>query len=556
MTLLLRSTLRYRRTEARDKRAASGCMMSVIGEEDRRNGWACGRGGASVTSGFLRILAFVLVPALPIQAASCESLSLVALPNATITSAQTVAPGQFVPPGGDARATEAFKNVPSFCRIAATSRPSADSDIRIEVWLPAMDWNGNFRVAGNGNWGGAINYVEMASILRGGFATASTDTGHEGTSVNFALGHPEKLKDFGYRAFHEMTTGAKTLATAFYGPAPKLSYIAECGGGSREALSEIQRFPEDYDAAGVWGFDGYKTLMHFGQLWVYAATHQDPGRFIPPEKYSAIHQAVLDQCDAKVDGINDGVIEDPPRCHFDPKALLCKGPDGPTCLTPAQVDAVRAIYSPVTNPRTKKAVYSSLYPGSELGWSQLGGAQPFPNAVEFLRWVVFADRSWEYKNRPPNFDSDLALASQPEKTVINADNPDIKKFIARGGKLLIVEGWADAAIAPGGAVRYYTEALAKSGNSKAVRDSMRLFMVPGMGHCPGVNGAENYDVDGFKILQDWKQSGKAPDRLIATHYKSGKEVGQRLVCAYPRVAVYRGSGAAEDPANFSCKMPK
>jgi feruloyl esterase len=532
-------------------------MKSLIRGEDRCKGWTCGHvAGAAPTRGFFWILALIFVHALPLQAASCESLSMAALPNATITSAQMVAAGQFVPPSGDAKGAEAFRNLAAFCRIAITSKPSSDSDIRIEVWLPATDWNRNFRAAGNGNWGGAINYLEIGSILRAGFATASTDTGHEGTSVNFALGHPEKLKDFGYRAFHEMTADAKTLAATFYGSAPNLSYVAECGGGSREALSEIQRFPEDYDAAGVWGFDGYKTLMHFGQLWVYAATHQEPGRIIPPEKYPAIHQAVLDQCDARVDGIKDGVIEDPARCHFDPKELLCKGTDGPACLTAAQVDAVRAIYSPVTNPRTKKAVYSGLYPGSELGWGQLGGAQPFPNAVEFLRWVVFADPSWDYKNRPPNFDSDLALANQPEKTVINADNPDIKKFIARGGKLLIVEGWADAAIAPGGAVRYYTEALAKSGGTKGARDSMRLFMVPGMGHCPGVNGAENYDVDAFKVLQDWKQSGKAPEELIATHYQAGKEVGKRLVCAYPKVTVYRGEGAAEDPANFSCKMPK
>lgn len=501
------------------------------------------------------LLGVVVVPRLT-AAASCESLASIALPNATVTLAQLIAAGQFMPPSGVGRgAAKSFNNLAAFCRIQVTSKPSNDSDIRIEVWLPTAEWNGNFQAAGNGNWGGAINFGEMAAIVRSGFATASTDTGHEGTSVSFALGHPEKLKDFGFRAFHEMTVDAKTLVEAFYGRAPKLSYVSECGGGSRESLSEVQRYPADYDAAGVYGFDGYKTLMHFGQLWVYRATHQEADSYIPQEKYPLIHQAVLDKCDAQVDGVKDGAIENPPSCEFDPGVLLCKGADGPSCLTAAQVQAVRTIYTPVTNPRTKKEIYSPLFPGSELGWRQMAGPQPFPNALEFMKWVVFADPNWEYNKRPPDFDSDVALASEPEKTVINSDNPNIKPFLARGGKLLLVSGWADAGIAPGGAVRYYNEVRAKLGN-KAVRESVRLFMVPGMGHCPGINGAENYDIDTFKILQEWKQGGRAPEQLTATHYQNGTPVGKRLVCAYPQVAVYRGSGPANDSANFACKMPK
>lgn len=498
-----------------------------------------------------------LVHALSAAAATCEGLSSILLPNGTVTLAETVAAGHFHPPEGGGRGeTNSFQDLASFCRVSITSKPSPDSDIRIEVWLPLADWNGSFRATGNGNWGGSLNFAEMATNLRDDFATASTDTGHDGTSVNFALGHPEKLKDFGYRAFHEMTADAKALVKEFYGDGPKVSYVSECGGGSREALSEIQRYPADYDAAGVYGFDGYKTLMHFGQLWVYQATHQEDASYIPPEKYPMIHQAVLDQCDAQVDGIKDGLIENPPSCRFDPDVLQCKGADGPSCLTAAQVQAVRLIYTPVTNPRTKEQLYSALYPGSELGWRAMAGPQPFPNAIEFMKWVILADPNWDYKTRPPNFDSDVALASQPEKSVINADNPNIEEFLGRGGKLLMVEGWADAAIAPGGAVRYYNEVVSKLRDNKLARNSVRLFMVPGMGHCPGKNGAENYDVDTFKILTEWKQSGNAPDQLIATRYQGGTEVGKRLVCSYPRVAVYKGSGRAEDPANFTCKMPK
>ena len=479
------------------------------------------------------LIATSLARALSAVAATCESLSSVSLPNAKVTSTQSVTTGQFTPPASSGP-VNAFKDLPAFCRVAITSKPSDDSDIRIEVWLPSSDWNGNFRASGNGNWGGSLNFAEMATNIREGFATSSTDTGHVGTSVSFALGHPEKLKDVGYRAFHEMTVDAKALVTAFYGASPKLSYVRECGGGSRETLSEIQRYPADYDAAGIYGFDGYKTRMHFGQLWVYQATHQEEASYIPPEKYPMIYQAVLDRCDAQVDKIRDGIIENPPSCRFDPESLRCKGEDGPNCLTAAQVQAVRMIYTPVTNPRTKEQFYSALYPGSELGCRPMAGPQPFPNAIEFMKWFVLADPNWDYKTRPPNFDSDVALASQPEKSVINADNPNIKEFLERRGKLLLVEGCADAAIAPGGAVNYYNEVVGKLGGSKLARASVRLFMVPGMGHCPGTNGAENYDVGTFKILTNWKQSGKAPGELIATRYQGGKEVGRRLVCSYPR----------------------
>ena len=518
--------------------------------------------GAVNTKMLVAILVYAsFICVVPATAATCQSLPSVSLPNAKVTLAQIVASGGFTPPAqanGGVGHANLFEDLPEFCRVAIAAKPSDDSDIRIEVWLPISGWNGNFRAAGNGNWGGAINFDGMAAILRTGFATASTDTGHEAapTSVEFALGHPEKLKDFGYRAFHEMTADAKAIIAAFYGGAPMASYVAECGGGSREALSEIQRYPADYDAAGVYGFDGYKTLMHFGQLWVYRATHLDEASFLPPEALQLIHQAMLDKCDAATDGVKDGLVEDPPRCKFDPQVLLCGSAVGPNCLTAAQVKAAKMIYAPVTNPRTNEQVFSSLYPGSELAWDGLGGQRPFPNAVEFLRWVVFADPQWQYKDRPPDFDRDLALARQPEKAVINADDSNLKQFVGRGGKLLMIEGWADATIAPGGAVRYYDEVLTHSGNVKAARNSVRLFMVPGMGHCPGTNGRENFDTDTFGILKQWRETGKAPDHLIATRYQNGKEAGKRLVCAYPQVAVYKGSGAVEDPQNFTCRLPK
>lgn len=499
------------------------------------------------------VLAMALLWPNHLFAAPCETLARLALPHTTIHLAETVSTGRFAPPGGGA----ALDGLPSFCRISATARPSADSNIRIEVWLPSSGWNGEFQPASNGGWGGLLSFDAMKPILAQGYATATNDTGHEGdfSSAAFAIGHPEKLVDFGHRAFHEMTTTAKALIQAFYEKPPELSIMSACGGGSRQALASAQRYPSDYDALGVVGFDGYKTQMHFSQLWAHEATHREPGGFIPREKYALVHDAVLAACDARVDRVRDGLIEDAGSCSFDPGVLECKAGDAANCLTAPQVRAARMLYTPVTNPRTGEVIYSKLYPGSELGWGTLAGRQdPFPNAMELMRSVVFEDPKWQY--RPIDYDRDLARALQPEKAVINADNPNLGPFFADGGKMLMVESWADATIAPGAAIDYYERVIKTVGDTPRTRDSIRLFMVPGMAHCPGSDGPENMTVDHFQVLRQWQETGRPPDQIVTTRYVNGKETGKRLVCAYPRVAVYRGSGDAADPANFSCMAPQ
>ncbi len=236
---------------------------------------------------------------LPAASASCESLKSLSLQNTTVTSAQAVDAGQFM-------------NLPAFCRVAATLKPTSDSNIKIEVWLPAAGWNGNFQAAGNGGLAGSIGFNAMAGFLRAGYAAAGTDTGHEGMTGEFIIGHPEKLKDYAYRAFHEMTVVSKALVQAYYGNPPKLSVLNNSGGGGRQALSEAQRYPADYDAIAVPGtVDVYATKLHFGQTWVYQATHKDPGSYIPPEKYPAIHDAALAKCDDLADGVKDGLIDNP-----------------------------------------------------------------------------------------------------------------------------------------------------------------------------------------------------------------------------------------------------
>jgi feruloyl esterase len=521
------------------------------------------------------VFAVLFVTVRPAAAASCESLATLSLPHATITLANAVDAGTFVqfPParggapapaaargagaGGAAQGrgrggpVSAYADIPAFCRVLATLMPSPDSDIKMELWMPVAGWNGNFRGTGNGGLGGgvAVNPGALANGVRRGYATAGHNTGHEGDS-SYAMSHPEKVKDFGWRSTHEMTVASKAIITAFYGTAPKVAYIAEGGGGTIAALSSAQRYPEDYDMVAVVGMSSYLSRHTAGQMWVWYATHKDEASFIPQDKYPVLHQAALNACDA-LDGLKDGVIGNVDRCKFDPGVTLCKGPDSSGCLTAPQVDAARKIYAGPTNPRTKEVIYSPLYPGSELGWAQLaGGAQPLGIPVEFFKYYVFKDSKWDYKARPINFDGDISLSDQVKDA--NAVDPDLKAFFGRGGRLLLVEGWNDTAVPPKVAIDYYKKVVATVG-AKAAKASMRFFMVPGMGHGPGTTGPDNYNFDSLGIVEQWKQTGKAPDTLIVSHFKDGMEVGKRLVCQYPQVAMYKGSGNTEDAASYSCK---
>jgi feruloyl esterase len=469
--------------------------------------------------------------------------------------AQSIAAGAFqspLPAGG--RGGPQFNDLPAFCRVQATLKPSDDSDIKMELWMPeASKWNGKLRGTGNGGLGGgaAVNAGLLGTGVRLGYATAGNNTGHEGDS-SYAMTHPEKIKDFGYRSAHEMTAASKALIKAFYDKPLQYSVMAESGGGTIAALSAAQRYPDDYDIIAVTGMSSYLSRHTFGQMWVWYATHKDAQSFIPAEKYPVIHEAALRACDA-LDGLKDGIVGNPEKCNFDPVVIQCKAAPAADCLTAPQVEAARKIYAGPTNPRTKEEIYSPLYPGSEPGWAQLaGGDQPLGIPVDFFKNYVFKDPNWDYNKRPLNFDSDVTLAERPEVAPVNAVDPDLRNFFARGGKLLLVGGWNDASVPPKVAVDYYKKVVAKLG-AKTVQQSMRFFMVPGMGHGTGTTGVENFNYDPLATIEKWKQSGKAPEELIVEHYKNGMQVGKRLVCQYPKIATYKGSGNNEDPASYACK---
>ncbi len=449
----------------------------------------------------------------------CGDLARVPIANTKVTLAENVS---------------AAGDLPAFCRVRATLAPSPDSDIKIEVWLPEPTrWNRKFRGTGNGGLGGGatVNTAPLTTAIRAGYATAGNNTGHEGGS-DYAIGHPEKVKDFGYRASHEMVVVTKILIGGYYDASLQYSLMAESGGGTIAALSAAQRYPEDYDLLAVVSMSSYLTRHTFGQMWTWYATHESEASFIPTAKYPAMHAAAVQACDAK-DGRKDGLIGMAEKCKFDPVVMECKGADAPTCLTAPQIAAARKIYAGPKNPRTGEQVYSPLFPGSELGWGQLSGAEPLGIPVDFFRYYVFEDPKWDYKARPLNFDADVAKADRPEIAAVNAVNPDLSRYFARGGKLLLIGGWADAAVPPAVAVDYYKQVVSTVG-AKAAQTSMRFFMVPGMGHGFGSTGVENFTFDTLAAIEQWRLTNKAPDRLVLNHFKDGKPVAPYPVCAYPR----------------------
>jgi feruloyl esterase len=479
-------------------------------------------------------------------ATSCEELAKLAVVHSTVTLAETVPVGQLKLPAGAVPTFPGapppnFGNLPALCRVAATLKPSSDSNIKIEVWMPAEGWNGKLESVGNGAWAGSIGYRDLATAVTAGYAAASTDTGHTETTAAFVVGHPDKLIDFAYRAVHEMTLASKAISTAYYGKPPVRAYFNGCSTGGRQALAEAQRYPADYDGIIAGAAANYPSHLQGAQVWTTQITNQSDG-YIPPAKYPLIHKAVLASCDA-LDGVTDRVLEDPRRCHFDPATIACKGPDAPTCLTAAQVDVVRKIY---VGPGP--SLFPGLEPGSELGWATLSGTQPMALAAETYQYLVFKDPNWDYLK----FDAarDMATADKVIGPTMNSIDPNLKAFFGHGGKLLMYHGWADPGISPQNSVNYFTSVEDTMGGKLKAANSIRLFMVPGMGHCAGGDGTDNFDKIG--TLASWVETNKAPDQIPAAHKTKGVVDKTRPLCPYPQTAHYKGSGSTDEAANFVC----
>lgn len=497
-------------------------------------------------------------------AVACESLADQRLPTTTITAAQAVTTGSLTPPGS----TNAITNLPPFCRVAGVIAPTNESQILFEVWLPLQNWNGKFAGVGNGGWAGTISFGALSEQLRRGYATASTNTGHEAApgvnAARFAFEKPEQLIDFAYRSQHETAVKAKALTRAFYGKSPERSYFVGCSSGGYQGLMEAQRFPTDYDGI-VSGMPANNwTRLMAGDLDGILAVSRDPESHLPPSALGLLHRAVLAACD-RTDGVADGVLEDPRRCRFDPAALTCEANQAPgTCLTPAQVEAARRVYRGLKDPTTGARLYPGLAPGSEPFWPHRDPANPFPIPIAHYKWLVFADPNWDWKTfqftDPAGYQAFLNAEAR-FAPILNATNPDLREFRQRGGKLLQYHGWNDQLIAPQNSIDYYESVLSFSGSGRqdrtaALRDVQsfyRLYMAPGAAHCGGGSGPNAFDMQA--ALEQWVERGIAPGEIVATRSINGVVDRLRPLCPYPKIASYKGAGDTNDAANFVCRDP-
>ncbi len=503
------------------------------------------------------------------DAASCASLAGKTIaPGTKVVTAEYNAAGATV---------EKTKVAVPFCRIVGVAAPTSDSHIGFEVWLPAAaTWNGKYQQEGSGGSAGTIGTEAMEVALSAGYATLATDNGHvtdpqapNGTNEQlWAVGHPEKMVDFAWRALHVSNVAAKSIVEKFYGRKASESYFVGCSTGGRQALMEATRFPADFDGIVAGAPAWHWTNQMVNATWNSEAALADPSA-ITPESVAILNKAVLGQCD-KLDGVEDGVISDPRRCDFDPKTIECKaGATGGECLTPAQVNAAQRIYGGAHKSDGTR-IFQGYAAGSELNWPRIwAGKQPGGSSWDFWRYSVLQDKS--FVNTQFDFDKDtdkVLHAKLLNSTFSDTYNvkPDLSAFEKRGGKLIMFHGWADQQISPYASVDFYNQVVAKIGKEKA--DTFyRMFLLPGIYHCSGGPGVGNIGDSSPAVQHDpkhdlveaidaWVTKKQAPDVLIGTHLNDAKKVDRtRPLCPYPQEARYLGKGDTNDAASFMCMAP-
>lgn len=494
--------------------------------------------------------------------APCESLANLKLDKATITSAEMVAEapqpargagrGRAGAPGAPAGARGAGTTpraavapqpslmIPEHCRVQLDLKPTSDSLIKMEMWLPPMDkWNGKFMGVGNGGFAGSIQGLtnEMPEALRRGYATAGTDTGHEGPGGDWAIGHPEKMIDFGYRSTHDMTLKAKQIVKTFYDRSAQYSYFKGCSTGGRMAVMEAQRYPSDYDGIIAGSLANRHIHMWTAGVERSVELSRHPERAVSKEQAALVNNLVTEKCDA----LHEGFLNDPRSCKVDFSVLKCQaGASGNSCLTDAQLETVETYYGGVKNSKGEL-----IFSGQALG-NPMPAQQPNPRgpgATFDLVRIAKDDPNVDWHTF--DFDRDMKLLDK-KLGYVDAVDPDLSKFKSHGGKLLMTHGWADTGITPENTIWYYDQVLDKMGKDQG--DWMRLFMAPGMGHCGGGPGVNTFD--SITALENWVEKGKAPDTMMGV----GRDM-KRPLCPYPQNPEYKGSGDLKDPSSWVCRVP-
>jgi feruloyl esterase len=476
--------------------------------------------------------------------------------------------------------------VPASCRVQLLITPSDDSHIESVLWLPESGWNGRLWSTGNGAFAGSIDEPGLTIALSRSYAVSATDTGHRADDLDaaWALEHPQKLIDFGFRAIHETAKDAKAIVAAYYGRPASFSYFSSSSNGGREALMEAQRFPDDYDGieAGAPALDGARTIA--AVAWMEQQLVRTPGAWIPPSKLSVITAAVMAACD-ELDGLRDGLIDDPRRCAFKPESLLCRNGDADTCLSAQQVASLKALYrGPGAD--LGDTGHDGFSPGGESGWSDwLLGSAPgrsylYQMTLQFYRYLIYADSSWSLDRF--DYVRDAPEAVRKLDPMYEAREPDLNAFAAHGGKLIVFHGWNDMAIPPGRTIDYY-EAVRTTMGSEQTAAFLRLYMVPGLRHVvggrgptafgqiapPAPNASASDNVSAALIA--WVEQGLAPQAIVAGDYgERGANthslydvisfadmipIRTRPLCPYPLAEHWTGHGSIDEAGNFVCAKP-
>jgi hypothetical protein len=509
----------------------------------------------------------------PTSAQRCEAIAKLALPDVAITSATLQTTGALKSDLGGT-----LTNLPLFCRVIGDATPTPRSHIGFEVWLPVDGWTGRYVQVGNGGLAGVIFHELMAQMLGRGHAVAATDDGHKGSPIDgsWAIGEPEKVRDFAERAVHVTNGIGKRVTTEYYGDRARHSYFFGCSEGGREALIAAQRFPEDFDGivAGAPGNDWNNLLTAF--VWNAQALHRDEGTFIPPDRLPAIQAAALAACDA-TDGVKDGIVSQPDRCKFDPRVLACGKAPADACLTQPQIDALARIYGGAHEP-DGKPILAGYVPSGENEVAAMGGgvrqyifgAAPGQSlnvafATGYFGGLVFETRDWDF--RKFDFARDLPIARAKLAASLDATDPDLSTFRKRGGKLLQYHGLLDGSIPPAMSTDYHARVVERMGGRANTDEFYRLFLAPGVLHCgfgPGPNafgnlgppGPPDAEHDTLRAVERWVERGVAPAHIIATKYVAddpsrGVQM-TRPLCPHPQGAHWDGKGDTNTAASFRC----
>jgi feruloyl esterase len=500
------------------------------------------------------------------KACDATALASVQLSGAKIQTASAIAAGSYTPQG-----SAALANLPAFCRITASAMPTTDSLINFEVWVPAGSaWNGKMVVTGNGGYSPGLSFRDMAYAMRQGYAVVGGDTGHQSVDPNemfWGVGHPEKIVDWGTRSIHAITAPARTLVASVSPKAPSRAYYYGCSTGGHQAYAQIQRYPEDFDGvvAGAPGNNRTRLNVEFLHRFLSnrAAGTNSP-IILSAAKASLITTAAVAACD-KLDGVTDGVMEDPRACtadKFNVDSLLCTGAETASCLTAEQIAVAKKIYAGPKNPRTGAQIYPGLVVGTESGWPGYWGSTE-PVRADYWRLWTFDNPQWNWWTF--DYDRDLTYADAKISPLVDQNNADISAFKSRGAKAIVYQGWQDPVVNAADTIAYFDKVKASQGSQAEMDKFFRLFLVPGMGHCSGGAGATNFGNQGgespivdaqhdvLMALDKWVESGTAPDRLIASKVSAGATQRTRALCTYPKKSVYAGSGSTDDAANFRCE---